>query len=220
MYITKKLINKTFLLLTVIAMLLSGFSFQSVQAESNTKTTEIIVHYKEKSGNIKDWNLWMWAENTNGQSYEFTGEDEFGKYAKVKIDGDYNRVGFIVRTNEWEKDGGDRWIENIKDGRAEVWILSGDDKVYNSKPSSELSIQKATIDSFNEITITTNAPFNIKEQKIEIEGVNIEKVSPYDTNNGDITNKVKIITEKNLDLKKHTKSKWEIPLKLILKLVK
>ncbi|MGH1141670.1 type I pullulanase [Bacillus pseudomycoides] len=207
MYITKKLINKTFLLLTVIAMLLSSFSFQSVQAESNTKTTEIIVHYKGKSGNIKDWNLWMWAENTNGQSYEFTGEDEFGKYAKVKIDGDYNRVGFIVRTKEWEKDGGDRWIENIKDGRAEVWVLSGDDKVYDSKPSSELSIQKATIDSFNEITVTTNAPFNIKEQKIEIEGVNIEKVSPYDTNDGDSTNKIKIITEKNLDFKKTYKIK-------------
>lgn len=204
---TKNIINKTFLLFTVIALLLSGFSFQSAQAESNTKTTEIIVHYKEKAGNTKDWNLWMWPENASGMSYEFTGEDEFGKYAKVKIDGDYNRVGFIVRTNDWEKDGGDRWIENIKDGRAEVWVLSGDDKVYDSKPSSELSIQKATIDSFNEITITTNAPFNIKEQKIEIEGVNIEKVSPYDTNGGDITNKVKIITEKNLDVKQTYKIK-------------
>ncbi len=188
-------------------MLLSGFSFQSVQAESNAKTTEIIIHYKEKVGNAKDWNLWMWTENASGRFYEFTGEDEFGKYAKVKIDGDYNRVGFIVRTNEWEKDGGDRWIENIKDGRAEVWVLSGDDKVYDSKPSSELAIQKATIDSFNEITMTTNVPFNIKEHKIEIDGVNIEKVNPYDTNNGDITNKVKIITEKNLDLKKTYKIK-------------
>ncbi|SDY95439.1 pullulanase [Bacillus sp. 166amftsu] len=204
---TKRLINKTFLLLTVIAMLLSVFSFQSVQAESNAKTTEIIIHYKEKVGNAKDWNLWMWTENASGRFYEFTGEDEFGKYAKVKIDGDYNRVGFIVRTNEWEKDGGDRWIENIKDGRAEVWVLSGDDKVYDSKPSSELAIQKATIDSFNEITMTTNVPFNIKEHKIEIDGVNIEKVNPYDTNNGDITNKVKIITEKNLDLKKTYKIK-------------
>ena len=46
----------------------------------------------------------------------------------MNIDGDYNGVGFIIRTNEWEKDGGDRWIENIKDGRAEVWILSGDEK--------------------------------------------------------------------------------------------
>lgn len=207
--ITKRLINKSFLLLTIIVMLSSVFSFQSVKAVSNSKTTEIIIHYKEKSGNTKDWNLWIWGENANGKSYEFNGEDEFGKYAKIKIDGDYNRVGFIIRTNEWEKDGGDRWIENIKDGRTEVWVLSGDEKVYDSKPSSELSIQKATIDSFNEITVTTNVPFNIKEQKIEIEGVKIKGISPFDTNGGDITNKVKIITEQKIDLKQTYKVKLE-----------
>ncbi|PGS94940.1 type I pullulanase [Bacillus cereus] len=205
--ITKRLINKSFLLLTIIIMLSSVFSFQSVKAVSNSKTTEITIHYKEKSGNTKDWNLWVWGENANGKSYEFTGEDEFGKYAKIKIDGDYNRVGFIVRTNEWEKDGGDHWVENIRDGRAEVWILSGDEKVYDSKPSSDLSIQKATIDSFNEITINTNIPFNIKEQKIEIEGVKIKGISPYDKNSGDITNKVKIITEQKIDLKQTYKVK-------------
>lgn len=190
-------------------MLSSVFSFQSVKAVSNSKTTEIIIHYKEKLGNTKDWNLWLWGENANGTSYQFTGEDEFGKYAKIKIDGDYNRVGFIVRTNEWEKDGGDRWIENIKDGRAEVWILSGDEKVYNSKPSSDLSIQKATIDSFHEITVTTNVPFHIKEKKIEIEGIKIKNITPYDINSGDITNKVKIITEQKIDLKQTYKVKIE-----------
>ncbi|MDA2093445.1 MULTISPECIES: type I pullulanase [Bacillus] len=209
MQITKRLINKTVLLLTLIVMLSSVFSFQSVKAVSNSKTTEIIIHYKEKLGNTKDWNLWLWGENANGTSYQFTGEDEFGKYAKIKIDGDYNRVGFIVRTNEWEKDGGDRWIENIKDGRAEVWILSGDEKVYNSKPSSDLSIQKATIDGFHEITVTTNVPFNIKEKKIEIEGIKIKNITPYDINSGDITNKVKIITEQKIDLKQTYKVKIE-----------
>ncbi|MEK4602059.1 type I pullulanase [Bacillus sp. FSL L8-0099] len=209
MRITKRLINKSVLLLTIIVMLSSVFSFQNVKAVSNSKTTEIIVHYKEQSGNTKDWNLWMWGENANGKSYEFTGEDEFGKYAKIKIDGDYNRVGFIIRTNEWEKDGGDRWIENIKDGRAEVWILSGDEKVYNSKPSSDLKIQKATIDSFNEITVTTNVPFNSKEQKIEIEGIKIKEINPFDKNGGDITNKVKIITEQKIDLKQTYKVKIE-----------
>lgn len=190
-------------------MLSSVFSFQSVKAVSNSKTTEVIIHYKEKLGNTKDWNIWLWGENANGTSYEFTGEDEFGKYAKIKIEGDYNRVGFIVRTNEWEKDGGDRWIENIKDGRAEVWILSGDEKVYNSKPSSDLSIQKATIDSFHEITVTTNVPFNIKEKKIEIEGIKIKNITPYDINSGDVTNKVKIITEQKIDLKQTYKVKIE-----------
>ncbi|KAA0766677.1 type I pullulanase [Bacillus sp. SH5-2] len=205
----KRLINKSVLLLTIIVMLSSVFSFQSVKAVSNSKTTEVIIHYKEQSGNTKDWNLWIWGENANGKSYEFTGEDEFGKYAKMNIDGDYNRVGFIIRTNEWEKDGGDRWIENIKDGRAEVWILSGDEKVYNSKPSSDLSIQKATIDSFNEITVTTNVPFNIKERKIDIEGIKIKNISPYDINSGNVTNKVKIITEQKIDLKQTYKVKIE-----------
>lgn len=209
MQMIKRLINKSVLLLTIIVMLSSVFSFQSVKAVSNSKTTEVIIHYKEQSGNTKDWNLWIWGENANGKSYEFTGEDEFGKYAKMNIDGDYNRVGFIIRTNEWEKDGGDRWIENIKDGRAEVWILSGDEKVYNSKPSADLSIQKATIDSFNEITVTTNVPFNIKERKIEIEGIKIKNVSPFDINSGNVTNKVKIITEQKIDLKQTYKVKIE-----------
>ncbi|PEP10169.1 type I pullulanase [Bacillus wiedmannii] len=209
MQMIKRLINKSVLLLTIIVMLSSVFSFQSVKAVSNSKTTEVIIHYKEQSGNTKDWNLWLWGENANGKSYEFTGEDEFGKYAKINIDGDYDRVGFIIRTNEWEKDGGDRWIENIKDGRAEVWILSGDDKVYNSKPSSDLSIQKATIDSFNEITVTTNVPFHIKERKIEIEGIKIKNISPYDINSGNITNKFKIITEQKIDLKQSYKVKIE-----------
>lgn len=205
----KRLINKSVLLLTIFVMLSSVFSFQSVKAVSNSKTTEVIIHYKEQSGNIKDWNLWIWGENANGNSYEFTGEDEFGKYAKINLDGDYNRVGFIIRTNEWEKDGGDRWIENIKDGRAEVWILSGDDKVYNSKPSAELSIQKASIDSFNEITVTTNVPFHIKERNIEIEGIKIKDISPYDRNSGNVTNKVKIITEQKIDLKQTYKVRIE-----------
>ncbi|PDZ45522.1 type I pullulanase [Bacillus wiedmannii] len=209
MQMIKRLINKSVLLLTIIVMLSSVFSFQSVKAVSNSKTTEVIIHYKEQSGNTKDWNLWLWGENANGKSYEFTGEDEFGKYAKINIDGDYDRVGFIIRTNEWEKDGGDRWIENIKDGRAEVWILSGDDKVYTSKPSLDLSIQKATIDSFNEITVTTNVPFHIKERKIEIEGIKIKDISPYDRNSGNVTNKFKIITEQKIDLKQSYKVKIE-----------
>ncbi|HDR6314777.1 TPA: type I pullulanase [Bacillus thuringiensis] len=209
MQMIKRLINKSVVLLTIIVMLSSVFSFQSVKAVSNSKTTEVIIHYKEQSGNTKDWNLWLWGENANGKSYEFTGEDEFGKYAKINMDDDYERVGFIIRTNEWEKDGGDRWIENIKDGRAEVWILSGDEKVYNSKPSSDLSIQKATIDSFNEITVTTNVPFHIKERNIEIEGIKIKDISPYDINSGDITNKVKIITEQKIDLKQTYKVKIE-----------
>ncbi len=54
---TKRLINKSVLLLTIIVMFASIFSIQSVKAVSNSKTTEVIIHYKEQLGNTKDWNL-------------------------------------------------------------------------------------------------------------------------------------------------------------------
>ncbi len=69
--------------------------------------------------------------------------------------------------------------------------------------------KKATIDGFHEITVTTNVPFNIKEKKIEIEGIKIKNITPYDINSGDITNKVKIITEQKIDLKQTYKVKIE-----------
>lgn len=53
MQMIKRLINKSVLLLTIIVMLSSVFSFQSVKAVSNSKTTEVIIHYKEQSGNKK-----------------------------------------------------------------------------------------------------------------------------------------------------------------------
>ena len=62
----KRLINKSVLLLTIIVMFASIFSIQSVKAVSNSKTTEVIIHYKEQLGNTKDWNLWLWGENANG----------------------------------------------------------------------------------------------------------------------------------------------------------
>lgn len=200
MKIGKNVIKKMVSLLAVFAMLLPVFFSQNLQAVSNDET-EIIIHYQESYQNTKDWNLWVWVENVYGGVHEFTGTDDFGKYAKVTFEGIHDRVGFIVRTNDWTKDGGDRWIENIKGGRAEVWVLSGDDKVYYSQPALEPTINSATIDNFNEITITTNTPFDINKNKIEIEGVGIKEVSPFRTSDGNFTNKFKVITEQELELK-------------------
>lgn len=42
-----------------------------------------------------------------------------------------------------------------------------------------------------------------------MEGIKIKSISPYDINSGDITNKVKIITEQKIDLKQTYKVKIE-----------
>jgi len=195
--------KKALSLFSICIILISIFPFNNLKALAVTGETELIIHYQEAYQNAKDWNLWVWGDNEDGGVHEFTGKDDFGKYAKVRIDGDFNKVGFIVRTNEWEKDGGDRWIENIKDGRAEVWVLSGDDTIYYSKPSLQPYIKKATIDNLNEINITTNVPFDINKQKIEIDGVEInEVVSTVNKSEDNITNQIKVVTKKELDLNK------------------
>lgn len=122
----------------------------SVQAESSTYTS-LIVHYQESPGNTKDWNLWVWAEGAEGNVHQFTGEDAFGKIAKVDLDGSHSRFGFIVRTDTWEKDGGDRWAE-VDAGVAEVWIKSGDDTVYTEPPDGEYR----EFPSFNEVDLTVH----------------------------------------------------------------
>ncbi|TCN24519.1 type I pullulanase [Mesobacillus foraminis] len=102
-------------------------------------TTKVKIHYQPKNGDTKDWNLWVWPDGRDGQVFDFTGEDAFGKVAEVELDGDHDRVGFIIRTDSWEKDGGDRFIQGIWLGSDEVWIKSGDDQVYTSNPDGSTS---------------------------------------------------------------------------------
>lgn len=106
----------------------------NVEPAQQKITTKVKIHYQPENGDTKDWNLWVWPEGMSGQVFEFTGEDAFGKVAEIELDGDHDRVGFIVRTDSWEKDGGDRFIDGIWQGSDEVWVKSGDDKVYTSNP--------------------------------------------------------------------------------------
>ncbi|WP_404409652.1 type I pullulanase [Jeotgalibacillus malaysiensis] len=124
------------------------FASNTAQAERHTYST-LIVHYEEAPESTQDWNLWVWPEGGDGQVHEFTGEDEFGKIATIDLEGSHNRIGFIVRTDTWEKDGGDRWAET-EAGVAEVWIKSGDDTVFTSPPDGEYR----EFPEFNEVDVT------------------------------------------------------------------
>ncbi|WP_208528133.1 type I pullulanase [Jeotgalibacillus salarius] len=137
-----------FLLVISLLPVVQPFAPNTAQAESNTYST-LIVHYEEAPDSTQDWNLWVWPEGGDGAVHEFTGEDDFGKIATVDLEGSHNRIGFIVRTDTWEKDGGDRWAET-EAGVAEVWIKSGDDTVYTSPPDGEYR----EFPEFNEVDVT------------------------------------------------------------------
>ncbi|MFX3623227.1 MAG: type I pullulanase [Ectobacillus sp.] len=140
--------KRWFSILAVLAMAFSLFSNVSMQAFAES-TVKLIIHYQAAPDNQKDWNIWAWPEGGEGKAYPFTGEDAFGKYAEIELPGDYKRAGFIVRTDSWEKDGGDRWIE-IENGEGEVWVKAGDENTYTSPPDGEYR----SLPSYEKVNLT------------------------------------------------------------------
>lgn len=96
----------------------------------------------------KGWDLWSWyAESTSGESQEFTSHDEFGEVAEYTLSQTAKGVRnpwFIIRNggSSWtgkDCDDNDREIpesvismtaENVENGVAEFWIVSGDPTIY------------------------------------------------------------------------------------------
>lgn len=116
-----------------------GNSVLVIQASGEVvPKTKVIIHYQEAPGNTTDWSLWVWPFNEGGKRYTFSGSDAFGKIAEIELDGDHDRVGFIVSTEDWQKDiGEDRYIELVESNIAEVWLKSGDPNVYTTPPDGE-----------------------------------------------------------------------------------
>jgi len=109
-----------------------------------SEETTVIIHYKPAADNTLDWNLWIWPDGGEGSVYHFDGEDDFGKVATVKLSGNHTKVGFIVRTDAWEKDvDADRFVE-VSGGSAEIWLLSGDATIYTSNPDGGETAEATT----------------------------------------------------------------------------
>jgi hypothetical protein len=112
---------------------------------------QVTVHYNRPDGNYSGWNMWLFGKNGNADEsidltlpFEFNGEDSFGKSATFTVtNDDVNRIGFIVRTNDWVKDPADspdRFFDLPAEGTTEIWVISGDSTVYTSNPYRTVTI--------------------------------------------------------------------------------
>ncbi|MFB9326428.1 pullulanase-associated domain-containing protein [Paenibacillus aurantiacus] len=108
--------------IALMLSVLSGWMGLIPAAANSEAETTLTVHYKQKEGDATEWSLWVWGEGQNGERYAFTGEDEFGKVAVIKLPGEYRKVGVIVSTEDWKKDGGDRFVD-IAGGSGELRII-------------------------------------------------------------------------------------------------
>jgi len=129
--------TKYAMVLTALLLLVSSFFSPFMQSfASAADSTKITIHYQPAPNDTKEWGLWIFPEGGEGKPYTFTGEDQFRKVAEVELPGTYDKVGFIVRTESWEKDGGDRFV-SVENGEGEVWVKSGDEHTYMSPPDGE-----------------------------------------------------------------------------------
>jgi pullulanase len=188
-------------ILGLIIPLFSGILTSHVEAESAPKQVVLVGTLQKELGNDKDWDTASKITQMDYQGnglYSFTGTLPPGKYEyKIAIGG------------TWDENYGDKGVLgggniklNLTEERAVTFTFNDNTHAITDSTQLDPSIKRATIDNFNEMTITTNAPFDIDTQKIEINDVKIKEVSPFGTTDGNLTNKIKVITEQEFDLKK------------------
>jgi len=157
----KKIFKACNVLLAVMIFFLSISVFY-LPAQASEEDTVIRFHYHRPDGEYEKWSLWTWEDSRNGVDNQFVeGDDEV--YFELVAYPDTRRVGFIVRTQEWEKDvTEDRFIslKKIISGTFDVYIEHdeydvrieyGEDVVFGDKFEDQESLsEKYSSDSFEE----------------------------------------------------------------------
>jgi pullulanase len=169
-------------LATILVITELLFLLPNMQAFAQSGKTKVIIHYAKNPSSDLKWNMWLWPYEKDGNKFDFTGKDAFGQICEAEFDGKLNKVGFIVRTDEWEKDTPeDRFIEKFKDGVGEVWLKGGDSKIYYSLAEAgstkvgtlgttldkSAKILVAKLDDLNIITVETNLDFSFTSDDSE-----------------------------------------------------
>ncbi len=98
-------------------------------AEVATRDSELLlrIHYHRADGAYEPWSAWLWGDG-DGTDNPFTGEDEYGVYLEYTVAAGTSEVGFIVRTENWEKDvDADQFISvgAVEGDTLDVYIESG-----------------------------------------------------------------------------------------------
>lgn len=174
----------------------------------------VTIHYRKFDGNYSNWNLWIWAQGSDGRQYDFTGEDEYGKICTFEMENmeSVSEIGFIVRLGEWEQKDGDkdRFIE-IDDSNAdsiEIFLLEGDETIYIAPGEVDMTpkIKEATFPTSKKIDFKVTVALDATNQTdtslfsvVDQDGVEYDITKVWSANPGMITEGT-LIMDKKLDL--------------------
>ena len=101
----------------------------------------LVVHYRREDGGYRDWALHAWGDIAAGQmtgypgGHPFAGEDDYGRFAWVRLKDDAREVGFLIVDHHGAKDvPEDRYVD--PGVTPEIWLRSGDPRLYTERPVS------------------------------------------------------------------------------------
>lgn len=122
----------------------------------------LIVHYIRLDDAYDRWNLWSWTEGAEGRPHALAGTTSTSRYAVIDVPKDAHRQGLIVRRGDWESRdiGHDRYATLEPDGLTEVWLVSGDPRVYTDPADIDLSVRLvgAFLDASRTILLAASGP--------------------------------------------------------------
>ncbi len=159
---------------------------------NNVMDSEITLkfHYLRNDDTYDKWKLWIWEDTGAGKDYSFTEIDETGAHSYVTVDNKTAAVGYIIHTEEWEKDVTiDRSVDlsEIVGGTVEVYLTQGEEEteirrgkgviqgikvteaVYDSERGIEVKMSDNT-DSFREVKVYSTAGDEVAVQSVINEG--------------------------------------------------
>ncbi|MFI6509278.1 pullulanase-type alpha-1,6-glucosidase [Streptosporangium sp. NPDC050855] len=104
----------------------------------------LVVHHQRADGDGDDgddgdgWGLHVWGDVENPTEWAaplpLTGEDDYGRFAWIRLKPGATNVGIIVHKGD-EKDGGDRIVDPARNG--EVWLRQGSAATHTSRAAAQ-----------------------------------------------------------------------------------
>jgi hypothetical protein len=105
----------------------------------------VVVHYQRPANDYDGWGLHLWGDGLDPAEVTewatpkpFLGEDDWGRFAWIKLNDAKQNVNFIVHQGDTKdpNDSPDRFFNPATDG-PEIWLKQGDVNVYKSQAAAQ-----------------------------------------------------------------------------------
>lgn len=178
---------KAFVMAVVMSLAIMLPDFGMTMTAKADEGVTLKLHYHREDGDYSGWDAWLWPEGGEGAGYPFE-EEEGEMVATLDVKSGTTRVGFIVRTQDWEKDiESDQYVDisEVISGTVHAYVESGVEgavKEYGDDVVTGTKLKSAIYKGENTVTVLFTGEIDAEQEKSfyvvgrlgEIEVTNVE----------------------------------------------